>query len=155
MLLTVLAPAVIIILSPDTEQRSPKMCAYLFLIRDGLHLLTQSCLTLCDPMDCSLPGSSIHGDSSGKNTRVGCHALHQGTFLTRGSNPGLLHCRRILYHLSHQASLVNQNISPAPLGVSPKQHDSPRTEGGWQAHPSSRDCLWVPPTYWSRLKKFS
>ena len=35
----------------------------------------QSCLTLCDPMDCSLPGSSVHGDSPGKNTGVGCHAL--------------------------------------------------------------------------------
>ena len=35
----------------------------------------QSCLTLCDPMDCSLPGSSVHGDSPGKHTGVGCHAL--------------------------------------------------------------------------------
>ena len=38
-------------------------------------LVTQSCLTLCDPVDCSPPGSSVHGDSSGKNTGVGCHAL--------------------------------------------------------------------------------
>ena len=37
-----------------------------------LCLVTQSCLTLCDPMDCSLPGSSVHGDSPGKNTGVGC-----------------------------------------------------------------------------------
>ena len=38
---------------------------------------TQSCLTLWDPMDCSLPGSSVHGDSPGKNTGVGCCApLH-------------------------------------------------------------------------------
>ena len=35
----------------------------------------QSCLTLCDPMDFSLPGSSIHGDFPGKNTGVGCHFL--------------------------------------------------------------------------------
>ena len=42
-----------------------------------LSLVTQSCLTLCDPMDCSLPGSSVHGDSPGKNTGVGCHALLQ------------------------------------------------------------------------------
>ena len=55
-------------------------------------------------MDCSLPGSSIHRDSPGKNTRVGCHALLQGIFLTQGSNPCLLHCRWILYHLSHQQS---------------------------------------------------
>ena len=39
-----------------------------------LCLVTQSCLTLCDPRDCGLPGSSVHEDSSGKNARVGCHA---------------------------------------------------------------------------------
>ena len=33
-----------------------------------LCLVAQSCLTLCDPMDCSMPGSSVHGDSPGKNT---------------------------------------------------------------------------------------
>ena len=38
-------------------------------------------------MDCSPPGSSVHGDSPGKNTRVGCHALLQGIFLTQGLNP--------------------------------------------------------------------
>jgi len=37
----------------------------------------QSCLSLCDPMDCSLPVSSVHGDSPGKNTGVGCHFLLQ------------------------------------------------------------------------------
>ena len=52
-------------------------------------------------MDCSPPGSSVHGDSPGKNTGVGCHTLPQGIFLTQGSNPGLLHCRQILYYLSH------------------------------------------------------
>ena len=55
-------------------------------------------------MDCSPPGSSTHGDSPDKNTGVDCHALLQGTFPTWGRNPGLLHCRWILYHLSHQGS---------------------------------------------------
>ena len=41
-------------------------------------------------------------NSPGKNTRVSCHSLLQGIFLTQGSNPGLPHCRQILYHLSHQ-----------------------------------------------------
>ena len=59
-------------------------------------LVAQSCLTLCDPMDCSLPGSSVHVDSPGKNTGVGCHALLQGIFPTQGLNPGLLQCRQIL-----------------------------------------------------------
>ena len=40
----------------------------------------------CDPMDCSLPGSSVHGITPGKNTGVGCHALLQGIFQTQGSN---------------------------------------------------------------------
>ena len=40
----------------------------------------------------------------GKNTRVGCHALLQGIFPTQGLNPGLLHCRLILYRLSYKGS---------------------------------------------------
>ena len=43
-------------------------------------------------------------DFPGKNTGVGCHFLFQGTFPTRGSNPGLPHCRKTLYHLSYQGS---------------------------------------------------
>ena len=65
-----------------------------------LCLVVQSCLTLCNSMECSPPGSSVHGDSLGKNTGVGCHALLQGIFPTQGSNPGFLHCKRILYQLS-------------------------------------------------------
>ena len=49
-----------------------------------------SCLTLFDPMDCSPPGSSVHGDSPGKKTGVGCHALLQGIFPTQGLNQHLL-----------------------------------------------------------------
>ena len=71
-----------------------------------VHLVTQSCPTLCDPMDCSPPGSSIHGDSPGKNSRVGCHVLLQEIFPTQGSNTGLPRCGWILYYLSH---LVNRN----------------------------------------------
>ena len=48
-----------------------------------LDLVAQSCPTLWDPMDCSPPGSSVHGDSPGKNTRVGCHAFLQGIFQPR------------------------------------------------------------------------
>ena len=53
--------------------------------------VTQSCLTICDCMDCSLPGSSVHGDFPGKNTGVGCHALLQQIFLTQELNPHVLH----------------------------------------------------------------
>ena len=55
-------------------------------------------------MGCSPPGSSVRGDSPGKTTGVGCHALLQGILPTQGSSPGLSHCRWILYHLSHQGS---------------------------------------------------
>ena len=67
-------------------------------------LVTQSCLMLCSHMDCSLEGSSVHGDSPGKNTGVGGHAFLQGIFPTQGWNSGLLHCRRVLYQLIHQGS---------------------------------------------------
>ena len=65
-----------------------------------LGLITQSHLTLWDPMDCSPPGSSVHKDSPGKNIGEDCHALLQEIFPMQGSNPGLPHCRWILYCLS-------------------------------------------------------
>ena len=55
----------------------------------------------------SPPGSSVHGDSPGKNSGVGCHALLQGIFPTQGSNPGLLNCRWILYCLNQQRLLIS------------------------------------------------
>ena len=69
-----------------------------------LCLVAQLCPTLCDPMDYSPRGSSVHGDSPGKNIGMGYHALLQGLFPTQGSNPGLPHCRQIIYQLSHQRS---------------------------------------------------
>ena len=67
-------------------------------------LVTQSCLTLCDLMDCSPPGSFVQENYPSKNPGVGCHSLLQGIFPTQGSNPGLTYCRQILYHLSYQGS---------------------------------------------------
>ena len=69
------------------------------------------CPTLCDPMDCSLPGSFVHGSSPGKNTGAGCQAFLQEIFSIQGLNPSLLHCRWILYHLSHQGSPVSGSHS--------------------------------------------
>ena len=62
---------------------------------NGLNIYTQ---TLCDPMDCSPPGSSVHGDSPGKNTAVSCHFLLQGIFLNQELNLGFLHCGWIHYY---------------------------------------------------------
>ena len=74
-------------------------------------LVAQSCPTLYNPMDWSLPGSSVHGNSPGNNTGVGCHAVLLGIFPTQGLNPDLLHCRWILYQLNHQGSLINVDCS--------------------------------------------
>ena len=63
------------------------------------------------PMDCSPPGSSVHGDSLGKNAGVGCDALLQGIFPIQGLNPGFPHSRWILYCLSHQGSPVSGPIT--------------------------------------------
>ena len=68
------------------------------------------CMCVC-ALSCSVVSNSLwpHGlyipwNSPGQNTGVGSLSLLQGIFPTQGSNPGLLHCRQILYHLSHQGS---------------------------------------------------
>ena len=63
--------------------------------------VTQSCPTLCNPMDCNPPGSSVHGILQARILEGSCHALPQGVFLTQRSNPCLPHCRRIPYHLKN------------------------------------------------------
>ena len=75
----------------------------LLIVRFLLCLITQLCLTLCDPMDCSLPGSSVQGDFPGKNTGVGYHALLQGIFWIQGSNQHLL---RLLHWQAGSLPLV-------------------------------------------------
>ena len=51
--------------------------------------IVQSYPTFCDPMNCSLPGSSVHGIVQARVLEWGCHFLLQGIFLTQGSKPGL------------------------------------------------------------------
>ena len=75
-------------------------------------LVVKSCLTLCDPMDYSPPGSSVQGVLRARILiRVRSHSLLQGIFLTRRSNSGLLHCRQIVHHLSHQGE-CSENLGP-------------------------------------------
>ena len=90
---------------------------YLFSLeyRTILWLVAQLCPTFQNPMDYSSLGSSVHGDFPGKNTRVGCYALLQGIFPTKGSNPGLPHCRWILYHLSHEEKPKNTGVGSLSL----------------------------------------
>ena len=75
-------------------------------------LVAKSCLTLYDPRDCRLPGSSPW-DSPGKNTEMGCHILLQGIFLTQGSNLSLLQLlnwQADFLLLSHRESLINCHV---------------------------------------------
>ena len=70
-------------------------------------LCTQSCPTLCDPMDCSLPRSSVNGILLVRmlsNTGVACHFLLEGIFLTQRSNLHLLHWQGDSLTLSHRGS---------------------------------------------------
>ena len=78
-------------------------------------LLVTSFLTFCNPMDCSPPGSSVHGDSPGWNTDVGCHVLLQEIFPTQWSNLCFLHCRHILYHLTPQGKPKNTGLDSLSL----------------------------------------
>ena len=57
-------------------------------------------------------------DFPGKDTGVGCHFLLLGIFLTQGSNPGLLHCRHILYWLSYEGSPSTINLYAAAAAKS-------------------------------------
>ena len=118
--------------------------------------VAQSCVTLCDPMDCSLPGSSIHGIFLGKSTGVGGHFLLQ-------------HYRQIFCHLSHQESLL-KNL-PANSGdirdavLIPMSRTS---RGGGHGNPLQCSCLenpmdrgaWQATVYrvtksWTQLKQLN
>ena len=63
---------------------------------------SQLCLALCESLDCTPPGSSVHGDFSGKNTRVGCHFLLHRIF----PDQCLLHWQADSLPLSHQGKLL-------------------------------------------------
>ena len=71
-----------------------------------LCLVTQLCLTLYDPTNCSPPGSSVHGSSLGKNTGVACHALLQGIFLAQ----------ELTLHLLHLLHWQADSLPPCHLG---------------------------------------
>ena len=69
----------------------------------------------------------VHGDSPGKNTGVGCHALLQGIFPSQGSNPGLLDSSQILYQLSYQGS-TKMGLS----GLESRCQQGCLPSGGWR-----------------------
>ena len=59
-------------------------------------------------MDCSSPGSSVQGIVQARILEWVVIPFSSGIFLTQGLNPGLLHCRKILYCLSHQGHTKGQ-----------------------------------------------
>ena len=77
-------------------------------ISDISMLVGQSCQTLCNPLDCSQPGSSVHGIFQARIVEWVAISFSMVIFLTQELNPVLPHCRQILYYLSHQgSSLLN------------------------------------------------
>ena len=86
--------------------------------------VAQSCPTLCEPMDCSPPCSSVHGVLQARILEWVAISFSKGSSWSRiqGRNPGLLHCRQILYHLSNQRrpskGIHNVNSYAAGAGVS-------------------------------------
>ena len=101
--------------------------------------VTQSCLTLCNPMDCSLPGSSFRWDSPGQNTGVVRHFFLQGIFPNQGSNHTILLCRQILYYLSYQfimsqvTFLVHRASKGGEVPIWPStSHTPPPQENRWK-----------------------
>ena len=132
-------------------------------------LVAQSCQLLWEPMDCSPPGSSVPGDSPGKNTGVGCHFLLQGIFPTQGSNLDFLHYRQILYYLSHQRNpryslrtgnsyffissrVVNLYLLKSDVAVFENSQMLLRTQIGDYRKPSAVMLLCVPVHLWGNDK---
>ena len=74
--------------------------------------VTQSCLTLCDPMDCSPPGSFVHGILQARILDWGAIPFSRDLLIPgdQRSNPSLLHYRQDFYHLCHQESPQNTYI---------------------------------------------
>ena len=95
--------------NPDSHIPGQKPLLYalfetVLILCTGLCLVTQVCPTLYDPRDCSLTGSSAMGILQARILERAARASSRGIFPAQGSNPGLLHCRQILYQLSHQGN---------------------------------------------------
>ena len=95
-------------------------------------IVAQSSPTPYAPLDCSPPGSSVHGISQARVLEWGSHSLLQGIFPTQGSNPGLLHCRQILEHLDYQRRPVLserevKTATPTPVATTTDQSVTPNS----------------------------
>ena len=77
-----------------------------------LLLTAQSCLILCNSVDCSPPGSSVHGILQARILEWVAIPFFRGSSRPRDLYLGLLHCRQVLYHLSHQGSPIAPIFQP-------------------------------------------
>ena len=89
----------------ETTTKQMETITYYFIQNKSINNESESisCSVVSDslqPFNCSPPGSSVNGISQARILELSCHPLLQGTFPTQGSNPGLLHCKQILYQLS-------------------------------------------------------
>ena len=84
----------------------------------------QLSLTLCDPMDYSLPGSSVHGILQAR-TLEWLSFPSPGDLPQLWIKPGLLHCRQILYHLSHQGNSPFHDYQEVKLKVWTLESETP------------------------------
>ena len=100
-------------------------------------LVTLLCPTLCDAVDCNCQ-APLSVEFPGKNTGVGFHSLLQGLFPTQESNPGVLHCKRVLYHIATREALLKcilwAKLCPHPHKSSCVKVLASRT--------SENDCIW-------------
>ena len=100
--------------SPNTWYPPPFYVLFLLNAQPKCVVLdTQLCLTLCDPMDRRPPGCPAHGILQARILEWVAISFSRGIFPIQGLNPGLPHCREILYHLSHQGSPNAQPGSPS------------------------------------------
>ena len=94
---------------PQTGRDIPHSNTIRSIIVDNSEV-AQSCPTLSDPLDCSLPGFSVHGIFQTRVLEWGAISFSRGPSWPRDRTPGLLPCRQTLYHLSHQGSPKQYNI---------------------------------------------
>ena len=100
----------ILVPQPGIELRPPALGAHSLNHWFSRQVVSNS----WDPMDCSLPGSSVHGIFQVIVLEWIAISFSRGIFPTQGSNPGLLHCRWILYRLSHQGSPTGHEFEETP-----------------------------------------
>ena len=126
-------------------------------------IVAQLCPTLCDSWTVVCQAPCLR-NSPGKITRMGCHSFFHRIFLIQGSNPGLLHCRQVIYHISYQGS-SNLKLSEGFLVHLKKISQHKLEESPWfgnislwdfimyysVSHPTIISCTYILPLLWTFL----